>query len=229
MDGFPSVDRAYSSETMSRILLLNKPYDALCQFTDSEGRTTLAEFIKEKGLYPAGRLDRDSEGAVLLTEDGKLQHCIAHPSAKLEKTYWVQVEGIPDEAALARLRDGIVLKDGPTRPARVEHMDAPDVWPRVPPIRYRASIPDSWLSLTISEGRNRQVRRMTAAVGFPTLRLIRWRIGDWDLDGLQPGEWREIAPQEVAEFSRRCRHKPSRQGQHRQHGNGKQPYGKQRR
>lgn len=189
---------------MSRILLLNKPYDVLCQFTDSEGRKTLASYIKEKQLYPAGRLDRDSEGLVLLTDNGALQHCIAHPQHKLEKTYWVQVEGIADETALTALRKGVELKDGLTRPAQAEWIDEPAIWPRTPPIRYRAAIPTSWLSLTISEGRNRQVRRMTAAVGFPTLRLIRCAIGKWRLDGLQPGEWREITNSEVEAFRREC-------------------------
>jgi len=190
---------------MSRILLLNKPYNVLCQFTDSDNRATLAAHIREKGLYPAGRLDRDSEGLVLLTDDGKLQHCIAHPEAKLEKSYWVQVEGIPDEAALRQLREGVELKDGMTRPASVETMKAPAIWPRTPPIRYRASVPDSWIKLTISEGRNRQVRRMTAAVGFPTLRLIRWRIGEWELGDLLPGQWRELDRQTIEVFADKCR------------------------
>ncbi len=189
---------------MSRILLLNKPYDVLCQFTDSEGRKTLAGYITEKKLYPAGRLDRDSEGLVLLTDDGSLQHCIAHPRHKLQKTYWVQVEGIPDEAAITTLRNGVELKDGTTRPAQIEVMDEPTLWPRNPPIRYRASIPTSWLSLTISEGRNRQVRRMTAAVGFPTLRLVRWAIGDWSLDELQSGQWNEVPTDEVERFKQQC-------------------------
>lgn len=196
--------RSSPHKAMSRILLLNKPFDVLCQFTDSEGRATLAEFISEKGLYPAGRLDRDSEGLVLLTDDGPLQHCIAHPAAKLEKEYWVQVEGLPDDSALEQLRRGVELKEGLTRRALVARLDAPSLWPRNPPIRYRASIPDSWLSLTISEGRNRQVRRMTAAVGHPTLRLLRWRIGPWRLDGLQPGQWRELPPSEVETFARQC-------------------------
>lgn len=189
---------------MSRIILLNKPFDVLCQFTDSEGRRTLGAFIKDKGIYPAGRLDRDSEGLVILTDDGALQHCIAHPSLKLEKTYWVQVEGIPDEAALEKLRHGIILNDGPTLPARVERIDEPEIWVRTPPIRHRVSVPTSWLSLTISEGRNRQVRRMTAAIGFPTLRLVRWRVGKWCLDGLLPGENRELDTQQVEEFRSRC-------------------------
>lgn len=189
---------------MSRILLLNKPYNVLCQFTDSEGRPTLADYLGEKGLYPAGRLDRDSEGLVVLTDNGQLQHCIAHPAAKLEKGYWVQVEGLIDERALQQLREGVVLKDGPTRPARAEPLQEPDVWERNPPIRYRAAIPDSWLRLNISEGRNRQVRRMTAAVGFPTLRLIRWAVGQWDLSGLQPGQWRELSTEEVGTFEAHC-------------------------
>lgn len=184
---------------MSRILLFNKPYGVLCQFTDSEGRPTLADYIRQKGFYPAGRLDRDSEGLVLLTDDGQLQHRIAHPLHKLPKTYLVQVEGEIDEAALASLRQGIHLKDGPTRPATAHGVSEPELWPRQPAVRYRAHIPTSWLSLSISEGRNRQVRRMTAAVGFPTLRLIRSAIGPWQLDGLGPGQWRELAAQEIAQ------------------------------
>jgi len=195
---------------MSRILLLNKPYNVLCQFTDNEGRPTLADYLGEKGLYPAGRLDRDSEGLVVLTDSGALQHCIAHPAAKLEKCYWVQVEGLIDEHALQQLREGVTLKDGPTRPARAQRLQEPLVWERNPPIRYRAAIPDSWLSLSISEGRNRQVRRMTAAVGFPTLRLIRWSVGQWDLCGLQPGQWRELSPTEVEAFERHCARLKSR-------------------
>lgn len=197
---------------MSRILLLNKPYDVLCQFTDSEGRHTLAELISEKGLYPAGRLDRDSEGMVLLTDDGALQHCIAHPKHKMPKTYWVQVEGEPDDAALQRLRNGVELKDGITLPAAVERLEEPAIWRREPPVRYRANIPTSWLSLTISEGRNRQVRRMTAAVGFPTLRLIRWAIGPWQLGELQPGQWRELPGAEVKALAERCSQYASRRG-----------------
>ena len=141
-------------------------------------------------MYPAGRLDRDSEGLLVLTDDGAEQARIADPAHKLAKTYLVQVEGVPDAAALARLRDGVVLKDGPTRPAEVEAIDPPALWPRDPPVRVRLSVPDRWLRLTIREGRNRQVRRMTAAVGHPTLRLVRWRVGAWSLDGLAPGEWR---------------------------------------
>ncbi|WP_341208209.1 pseudouridine synthase [uncultured Sphingomonas sp.] len=175
------------------VILFNKPYDVLSQFTDRGSpttRATLSDFVDMPGVYPAGRLDRDSEGLLLLTDDGRLQSRIADPKFKLPKTYWVQVEGVPDAAALAALRTGVLLKDGMTRPAEVEPLAAPDVWPRTPPIRYRASIPDTWIALTIREGRNRQVRRMTAAVGHPTLRLIRWRVGDWSLGDLAPGAWR---------------------------------------
>ena len=173
------------------LLLFNKPYDVLCQFTDSENRRTLADFVEIKGIYPAGRLDRDSEGLVLLTDDGALQHQISHPIHKLPKTYWVQVEGKPDNKALSTLRHGVALKDGKTAPAMAKIMPEPDLWPRDPPIRFRASIPTTWLELTIFEGRNRQIRRMTAAVGHPTLRLIRVSIGDWKLSNLGAGEWRE--------------------------------------
>jgi 23S rRNA pseudouridine2457 synthase len=174
------------------ILLFNKPFAALCQFTDKNGRETLKTYIPYKGLYAAGRLDRDSEGLLLLTDDGRLQHLISHPKHKLEKTYWVQVEGQPDSVALSRLSQGVKLNDGVTAPARVRLIDPPDVWPRTPPIRYRASIPTAWLELTIREGRNRQVRRMTAAVGYPTLRLIRVAIGPWHLDGLLPGAYKTL-------------------------------------
>ncbi len=174
------------------LVLFNKPYDVLSQFTDRGSpttRATLSDFIDVPGVYPAGRLDRDSEGLLLLTDDGRLQARIADPKFKLPKTYWVQVEGVPDDAALAALRTGVSLNDGPTRPAEAERIDAPALWPRVPPIRQRASIPDTWIALTIREGRNRQVRRMTAAVGHPTLRLVRWRVGDWTLDGIASGTW----------------------------------------
>ncbi|MCJ9430083.1 pseudouridine synthase [Kordiimonas marina] len=179
---------------MSRLILFNKPYDVLSQFTDRgtvTPRATLSDYIDVSGVYPAGRLDRDSEGLLLLTDDGRLQARISSPKFKMPKSYLVQVEGEPDEAALDRLRKGVELKDGLTRPAAVERIDPPDLWPRTPPVRFRKSVPDTWLRLTIREGRNRQVRRMTAAVGHPTLRLIRWSIGDWSLDGLQPGEWRD--------------------------------------
>lgn len=174
---------------MAKILLFNKPYGVLCQFTDQEDRPTLADFIDEKNIYAAGRLDMDSEGLIVLTDDGKLQNKISDPKNKTRKTYWAQVEGEISEAALQQLRDGITLKDGPTQPAHAKKIPPPDnLWPREPPIRERKNIPTSWLELSISEGRNRQVKRMTAHVGFPTLRLIRAQIGDWELGNLQPGE-----------------------------------------
>jgi 23S rRNA pseudouridine2457 synthase len=181
---------------MSRLIAFNKPFGVLSQFTDVKSATerpTLSAFIDVPRVYPAGRLDRDSEGLLLLTDDGRLQARIADPKFKLAKTYLVQVEGIPDETALQALRKGVKLKDGMTRPAGAEAIDPPDLWERDPPVRYRKSVPDRWLRLTISEGRNRQVRRMTAAVGYPTLRLVRWSIGDWSLDGLPPGEWRDVS------------------------------------
>jgi 23S rRNA pseudouridine2457 synthase len=178
---------------MPSLILFNKPYGVLCQFSDDgSGKSTLAHYVKVPRVYPAGRLDTDSEGLLLLTDDGKLQARIADPKFKLAKTYLVQVEGVPDEAALEALRRGVQLKDGLTRPAEAESIPPPELWPRDPPIRVRQSIPDSWIKLSLREGKNRQVRRMTAAVGFPTLRLVRWAIGDWSLDGLEPGEWREV-------------------------------------
>ena len=178
---------------MGRVILLNKPYDMLCQFTDGGGRATLTDCLPVKGVYPAGRLDRDSEGLVVLTDDGRLQARIADPRHKMTKVYLAQVEGIPDDAALEALRRGVQLSDGPTLPAGARAIPAPAwLWPRDPPIRVRQSVPDSWIELTIREGRNRQVRRMTAAVGHPTLRLIRWQVGDWTLEGLAPGAWREV-------------------------------------
>ncbi|GBF58495.1 ribosomal large subunit pseudouridine synthase E [Candidatus Phycosocius bacilliformis] len=176
---------------MARLILFNKPYDVLCQFSGGEGRKTLADFVDVPRVYPAGRLDRDSEGLLVLTDDGKLQARIADPQFKLPKTYFVQVEGIPSDEALASLAKGVMLNDGLTRPANVARLDDPGLWPRDPPIRARKSIPDSWISLTIREGRNRQVRRMTAAIGHPTLRLVRMRIGDWHVGDLPPGAYCE--------------------------------------
>lgn len=179
---------------MANILLFNKPYDVLSQFTDDNGRQTLGDFISFKDYYPAGRLDRDSEGLLLLTDDGRLQHLISHPRHKMKKTYWAQVEGIVDEHACGELMSGVELKDGPARALSAKPMAPPDIWPRVPPVRERKSVPDSWLELVIDEGRNRQVRRMTAAAGFPTLRLIRYSIGEWTLDGIAQGEFRKVSP-----------------------------------
>ncbi|MFO7805924.1 MAG: pseudouridine synthase [Paracoccaceae bacterium] len=179
---------------MSRLILFNKPFDVLSQFTDAKSptpRRTLSDFIDVPGVYPAGRLDRDSEGLLMLTDDGRLQARIADPAHKLEKTYLVQVEGCPTDADLAPLRTGVTLKDGPTRPARVTLIAPPALWHRDPPVRFRKSVTDRWLSVTISEGRNRQVRRMTAHIGFPTLRLVRWSVGDWNVDGLTPGAWKD--------------------------------------
>ncbi|RJF93206.1 pseudouridine synthase [Sphingomonas cavernae] len=178
---------------MARLILFNKPYGVLPQFTDrgtTSPRPTLSDFIDVPGVYPAGRLDLDSEGLLLLTDDGRLQARIADPRFKMAKTYLVQVEGDVAEAGLVSLRQGVRLKDGLTRPAEVERISAPDLWLRDPPIRFRKTVPDCWIRLTIREGRNRQVRRMTAAIGHPTLRLVRWSIGDWTVEGMQPGEWR---------------------------------------
>lgn len=179
---------------MTRLIRFNKPFDVLSQFTDSgtqgSPRRTLSDFIDLPGVYPAGRLDRDSEGLMLLTDDGRLQARISDPRHKMEKTYLAQVEGKPDANAIAALCAGVTLKDGPTRPAKARRIDEPvGLWPRTPPIRVRKSVPDCWIELVISEGRNRQVRRMTAAIGHPTLRLIRARIGQWTLDGLASGAW----------------------------------------
>lgn len=179
---------------MARIILLNKPYGVLCQFSSPDGRPTLKDFVRVPDVYAAGRLDADSEGLVVLTDDGALQARISHPRHKLAKTYRVQVEGLPSVDALARLERGVDLGDFVTRPCRVRRIDEPaGLWPRNPPIRYRAAIPTAWLEIVIAEGKNRQVRRMTAKVGHPTLRLIRWAVGDWTLEGLPPGQWREAA------------------------------------
>lgn len=180
---------------MGRIILFNKPYGVLSQFTDRgtpEARATLSDYIDVPQVYPAGRLDRDSEGLLILTDDGALQARIASPRHKTSKTYLVQVEGEPDVASLDRLRAGVVLNDGPTRPADARRIEPPRLWPRDPPVRFRKNVPDSWLEIIITEGRNRQVRRMTAAVGYPTLRLVRIRIGVWELGDLAPGAWREV-------------------------------------
>ncbi len=201
---------------MSWFIRFNKPFDVLPQFTDRANaespRSTLSEFIDLPGVYPAGRLDRDSEGLMLLTDNGKLQALISDPKHKMAKTYWVQVEGEPDMAALKALRDGVELKDGLTRPAKVREIDEPgDLWPRTPPIRERKTVPDSWIELTIREGKNRQVRRMTAAVGLPTLRLIRCRIGDWTLEGLKTGQWDSLPmPQIQATAQRKRDRRPRR-------------------
>jgi len=175
---------------MSQLVLFNKPYGVICQFSFHEKHQSLAEYIKIKNIYPAGRLDHDSEGLLLLTDDGKLQNKISDPENKMPKTYWVQVDKQITEEAVEQLRQGVQLKDGLTRSAKAKIINEPEnLWPRDPPVRFRKNIPTSWIELTISEGRNRQVRRMTAAVGFPTLRLIRYKIGEWTLDGLRPGEF----------------------------------------
>ena len=179
---------------MARLILFNKPYGALSQFTDrgsESARATLSDYIDVPGVYPAGRLDRDSEGLLILTDDGALQARISSPKHKMPKTYLVQVEGEPGDAALAALARGVTLNDGPTRPATVRRIDPPMLWDRDPPVRYRKSVPDAWIELAITEGRNRQVRRMTAAVGHPTLRLVRWRVGEWSIDGIELGTWRQ--------------------------------------
>jgi len=177
---------------MAKILLLNKPFQVMTQFTDDQGRKNLSDYVKRPGFYAAGRLDYDSEGLLLLTDNGRLQHQLAHPDFKQPKTYWAQVEGDITDEALDALRNGVQLNDGPTRPAKARRLHDPELWPRNPPIRERRNIPVSWVELIITEGRNRQVRRMTAAVGFPTLRLVRVAIGEWSLEGLQPGEHREL-------------------------------------
>lgn len=182
---------AWPRQPSTRLIVLNKPYGVLTKFTDEHGRTTLADYVSVPGVYPAGRLDRNSEGLLLLTNDGALQARITEPRYRIAKTYWVQVEGAPGPQQLLALRQGVTLKDGLTRPADVDVIPEPELWERHPPIRFRAAIPTTWLRITITEGRNRQVRRMTAAVGLPTLRLVRVAVGPWALDGLQPGHWRE--------------------------------------
>lgn len=182
---------------MALLIRFNKPFGVLTQFTDAAGRATLAGYIPVRGVYPAGRLDRDSEGLLLLTDDGRLQQRLSDPRHKLPKTYWVQVEGEPAEKALAQLRRGVVLDGKRTRPAKVGRIEEPALWPRDPPIRFRRRIPTSWLAFELTEGRNRQVRRMTAAIGHPTLRLVRYAIGGYSVEGLQPGEWREVAARGV--------------------------------
>ncbi len=183
---------AESRISLSRLILFNKPYGVICQFSRDGDRPTLADFVDVPGVYPAGRLDHDSEGLVLLTANGRLQARIADPKFKMAKTYLVQVEGTITEDALAALRKGVRLKDGMTRPAEASAIADPDLWPRDPPVRFRKTVTDGWISLAIREGRNRQVRRMTAAVGFPTLRLVRWAVGPWSLDALPLGQWREV-------------------------------------
>jgi 23S rRNA pseudouridine2457 synthase len=190
------------------VILLNKPYGVLCQFTDSAGRATLASLIPVRGVYAAGRLDFDSEGLVVLTDSGELQRRISNPLFKLSKTYWAQVEGTPSPEALDRLARGVRLGDGTTRPAVVSAIEAPELWPRTPPIRERKNIPTAWLSITLTEGRNRQVRRMTAEVGHPTLRLVRVNVGPWKLGGLGPGEWREESVAAVGRATRQTGPRP---------------------
>jgi len=188
---------------LSRLLLLNKPYGVICQFTGDGRHPTLKDFVDIPRVYPAGRLDTDSEGLVALTDEGRLQGAIADPRNRLEKAYWAQVEGVPGEDALAALRRGVELNDGPTLPAGARAIEPPPaLWDREPPIRFRKAVPTAWIELTLREGRNRQVRRMTAAVGLPTLRLVRHRIGSWTISGLAPGQWREVPAPNPAELSR---------------------------
>jgi 23S rRNA pseudouridine2457 synthase len=185
---------------VTKLVLFNKPFGVLTQFTPEDGHASLKEFIPLQGVYPAGRLDADSEGLVVLTDDGALQARISHPRHKMMKTYWAQVEGVPTNEALAKMAAGVDLGDFKTAACHVERIGEPEnLWPRDPPIRYRAAIPTSWIQIGLKEGKNRQVRRMTAKIGFPTLRLIRWAIGDWTLAGLAVGEWRQLAIEHVPE------------------------------
>jgi 23S rRNA pseudouridine2457 synthase len=180
---------------MPRVILLNKPFGVICQFSPSGGHRTLKDYVPVAAVYPAGRLDTDSEGLVVLTDDGRLQATLSDPRHKLEKGYWVQVEGAPTEEALERLRGGVELTDGTTRPATARLIPEPEaLWERIPAIRVRKAIPTAWLEVGLREGRNRQLRRMTAKVGLPTLRLVRFRVGPWSLEGLAPGQWRETPP-----------------------------------
>jgi len=190
-----------------RVIRLWKPYGVLTQFTDAEGRPTLADYVRVPGVYAAGRLDMDSEGLLLLTDDNRLKTRLMEPKFGHPRTYWAQVEGIPDEAALERLRKGVQLKDGWTRPALAERIDPPKLPAREPPIRVRKQIPDCWVQVTLNEGRNRQVRRMTAAVGYPTLRLVRWAIGMITLEGLKPGEWQVVEKADVERLMEMIGHK----------------------
>ncbi|OUR92490.1 pseudouridine synthase [Gammaproteobacteria bacterium 42_54_T18] len=188
-----------SPTTKPNVILFNKPFQVLCQFSEHEGKATLAKYINTPNIYPAGRLDHDSEGLLILTDDGQLQSLITHPNNKLPKTYWAQLEGDIDNDAIAKLSEGVILKDGITLPATIQKISSPEISERTPAIRKRANKPTSWVELTISEGRNRQVRRMTAAVGYPTLRLIRISIGPWSIGNLQPGEWKEATlPSELS-------------------------------
>lgn len=210
---------------MSSLILFNKPYGVLSQFTDGENRPTLAQYIRLPNVYPAGRLDHDSEGLLLLTDDGQVQHHISHPAHKLPKTYWVQVEGAPNSYALTKLRQGVELNDGMTLPAEARLIPTPKLWERDPPIRSRQNIPTQWLEIVITEGKNRQVRRMTAAVGHPTLRLVRVKIGNWTLEGIAPGEYKatsiNLPKSALTEAPRGRGARPARPA--RNHGDGKKP------
>ncbi|WP_407332665.1 pseudouridine synthase [Enterovibrio sp. 27052020O] len=187
-------DKPAKPKGPTKVILFNKPFNTLTQFTGEPDDSTLADFIPVKDVYAAGRLDKDSEGLLVLTNDGILQARLTQPKSKSPKIYWVQVEGVPSDEAIAQLREGVELNDGWTLPAGVEVMDEPAIWPRNPPIRHRPSVPTTWLAITLEEGRNRQVRRMTAAIGHPTLRLVRHQMAGWTVEGLQPGEWREVSP-----------------------------------